>query len=309
MVGRHLARAAAASHAECGRRRPHRDRSRTASRLACPAGARAVAWTPGASRAREPADGSDGVDQPGPACRSGRRRWRPVAAPPARGRSSSSRLAATSAIVAALRATGRRPDRRPPCSSTHRAATSTPDRDAEPATESTEPRPGLPRRRLPALGGRGARGPSRSGVRGGASSGRAIVFAADAPVLRLLALPFRLFVGGRLGSGRQWFSWIHVDDLVGIYRLAADRPVDRRPDQRRGAGAVSGGRARGSARPHAASRHRGCLLRRGRSALVLRDQADLLIGSRRVVPPRRALARRLPVRAPALDEALADVLG
>jgi uncharacterized protein (TIGR01777 family) len=29
-----------------------------------------------------------------------------------------------------------------------------------------------------------------------------------------LVLPFRLFVGGRLGSGRQWFPWIHLDDLV-----------------------------------------------------------------------------------------------
>jgi len=29
-------------------------------------------------------------------------------------------------------------------------------------------------------------------------------------------LPFRLFLGGPLGSGRQWFPWIHPEDLVGI---------------------------------------------------------------------------------------------
>lgn len=38
--------------------------------------------------------------------------------------------------------------------------------------------------------------------------------------LAKLALPFKLFVGGRLGSGRQWMSWIHVDDVVAAYVAA-----------------------------------------------------------------------------------------
>jgi uncharacterized protein (TIGR01777 family) len=29
-----------------------------------------------------------------------------------------------------------------------------------------------------------------------------------------IVLPFRFFMGGHLGSGRQWFPWIHLDDLV-----------------------------------------------------------------------------------------------
>jgi uncharacterized protein len=49
-----------------------------------------------------------------------------------------------------------------------------------------------------------------------------LVIARDAIALRLLALPFRLFLGGRLGSGRQWFPWLHIDDAVRLYRHALD---------------------------------------------------------------------------------------
>jgi hypothetical protein len=31
---------------------------------------------------------------------------------------------------------------------------------------------------------------------------------------------FKLFLGGRLGSGRQWFPWIHLHDLIAAYRFA-----------------------------------------------------------------------------------------
>ncbi|MEO6723862.1 MAG: TIGR01777 family oxidoreductase [Blastocatellia bacterium] len=35
-----------------------------------------------------------------------------------------------------------------------------------------------------------------------------------------MLLPFKLGLGGRLGDGRQWFPWIHLDDIVGIFRHA-----------------------------------------------------------------------------------------
>jgi uncharacterized protein (TIGR01777 family) len=56
--------------------------------------------------------------------------------------------------------------------------------------------------------------------------------------LAKLLLPFRIFAGGPLGSGRQWFSWIHRDDLVslilkaltqsdveGVFNATAPNPV------------------------------------------------------------------------------------
>jgi len=40
--------------------------------------------------------------------------------------------------------------------------------------------------------------------------------------LRLMLLPFRLGLGGRLGHGRQWFSWISREDLVRIIAFAVE---------------------------------------------------------------------------------------
>jgi len=50
-----------------------------------------------------------------------------------------------------------------------------------------------------------------------------IVLRKGGGALEQMLLPFRLGLGGRLGTGKQWMSWIHLDDLLGIYLLAAEK--------------------------------------------------------------------------------------
>lgn len=42
--------------------------------------------------------------------------------------------------------------------------------------------------------------------------------------LERMMLPFRFFVGGPLGSGRQWFPWAHRDDVIGAIVFSLQNP-------------------------------------------------------------------------------------
>jgi uncharacterized protein (TIGR01777 family) len=47
-----------------------------------------------------------------------------------------------------------------------------------------------------------------------------LVLGAEGGALKKMLAPFRFFVGGVIGTGRQWVPWIHQDDMVGILRSA-----------------------------------------------------------------------------------------
>ncbi len=124
--------------------------------------------------------------------------------------------------------------------------------------------------------------------------------------LQKMLLPFRLGLGGRVGHGRQWVSWIHLDDLLamlmwllenthtrGVYNGTAPTPVSNAELSR-----VLG---RALRRP-AILPVPGFALR-----VALGEVADLVLDGQHVTPA-RALAEGFTFRFPEIESALRDVL-
>jgi uncharacterized protein len=132
------------------------------------------------------------------------------------------------------------------------------------------------------------------------------VLAPGAPFLRVVSLPVRLGLGGRLGSGRQWVSWVGIEDVVGLYRWAmvTDGVCGTlnvaAPDPRPQASFVTA---------LAGSLHRPSRVATPAWAirLALGGQATLALGSRRVWPA-KALELGYVFRQPRLEGALAASL-
>jgi len=94
-----------------------------------------------------------------------------------------------------------------------------------------------------------------------------VVLGKDGGALPKMLPPFRLGLGGRLASGQQWMSWIHVDDVIGLIRFALENSTVRGP-------------------MNATALHRPAILPVPRFALKLLfgEMAEVILGSQRVIP-------------------------
>lgn len=126
--------------------------------------------------------------------------------------------------------------------------------------------------------------------------------------LQRMLLPFRLGVGGPVAGGRQWFPWIALDDIAGIYLAALDGgeawagPVNAcAPEPVRNADfAKALGRAL----------HRPAVIPVPAFAIraLYGDMAQIVTAGVRMVPA-RAIELGYRFRSPELDEALRSALG
>jgi uncharacterized protein len=117
--------------------------------------------------------------------------------------------------------------------------------------------------------------------------------------------PFRLGLGGVVGNGRQWVSWIHVRDAVNVYLLALDRgngPIDATAPTPVTNAEFTRALAKALGRPAFAAMPALAL------RLLLGEGADVLLTGQRVLPARATREYGYVFAFPRIEEALRDLL-
>jgi hypothetical protein len=134
-----------------------------------------------------------------------------------------------------------------------------------------------------------------------------IVLGPDGGALAQMLPPFKLGLGGPIGFGGQWMSWIHIDDLVAMILWAIDDPRVKGPVNATAPGVVNN---RQFSKALGRALHRPALLMVPALALRLKfgQVAEVLTASARCVP---GVAQRLgfAYRFPEIQAALNDSLG
>jgi len=133
-----------------------------------------------------------------------------------------------------------------------------------------------------------------------------IVLGTEGGALRKMLLPFRAGIGGRMGSGRQWMSWIARADIVALIRWLIDHDSARGAYNGTAPAAVTNAEF---ARALGAALHRPAVLPTPAFALRLLfgEMADILLTGQRVVP-KRATAGGFAFKYPELSAALSAIL-
>ncbi|HKF52040.1 MAG TPA: TIGR01777 family oxidoreductase [Candidatus Acidoferrales bacterium] len=133
-----------------------------------------------------------------------------------------------------------------------------------------------------------------------------IVLAAHGGALQQMLRPFRLGVGGRLANGRQWMSWVTLEDVVAIIRYAITNDSPRGPVNTVAPNAVTNAEFTSIL---AEVLHRPALFPAPRLALrvALGEMADALLASQRVMPE-KLTELGYTFRHSELKEALGSIL-
>ncbi|MFO0585325.1 MAG: TIGR01777 family oxidoreductase [Anaeromyxobacter sp.] len=134
-----------------------------------------------------------------------------------------------------------------------------------------------------------------------------IVLSPEGGALPPLVLPFKLFAGGPLGSGRHWQPWIHLADMVRLVLFALDDARVQGPLNCAGPEPVQN---RELARAIGRALNRPSIMPAPELAIraALGEAASVVLASQRVVP-KKALDLGFRFEYPTVDAALRDLLG